>query len=83
MMNGGMGSMMGWMSAGWLGGALLFVLLVAAVVVAAMRLLGGSDASPGYAGSIVLIVLAVTGALALAAALGIGVMHFGMMGGFR
>ncbi len=68
------------MGLGWLG-ALLIVIVLVALIVAAVRLLAGSGESTGRAGNIVLLVLAVIGALAVAAALGMGFMHFGMMGG--
>ncbi len=68
------------MGLGWLG-ALLIVIVLVALIVAAVRLLAGSGESTGHAGNIVLLVLAVIGALAVAAALGMGFMHFGMMGG--
>ena len=79
MMGGGMGSMM-WL--GWLGAALIVILLIA-VVVAAVRLLlpAGPGRGNGRVAKAVLIVLAVIGALAVAAVLVMGLMHWSMMSG--
>jgi hypothetical protein len=84
MMEGGMGSMMGWMMPlGWLAG----LVLVALVVVGAVwlvRMLSDPNrtAQPATTGAnvakIALVVLAVIGAVALVSATAMAVMHAGM-----
>ncbi|MGH8725529.1 MAG: hypothetical protein ACREU1_11775 [Burkholderiales bacterium] len=85
-MDGGMGSMMGWMMGlGWLAALLVVILLIGAVI-AVVLMLRRSDAKEprttagANAATIVLIVLAVIGALALLGLLAMFFMPAAMMG---
>ena len=82
---GTMGSMMGWMMGfGWLGALLVLILVVAAVVLL-VRTVGRNHVAQATgagatAAKILLIVLAVIGAVALVGAGSMAVMHLGMAG---
>lgn len=85
MMQDGTGSMMGWMMGfGWIAALLVVVLLIAGVVALVRMLGGGNDGQTRTAGAttakIVLVVLAVIGAVALVGAAAMGLMHWGMSG---
>lgn len=85
MMEGAMGSMMGWMMGlGWVAALLVLTLLIAGIVLLVRMLARRDDAQPGTAGvtaaMIVLVVLAVIGAVALVGAGAMAIMHTGMMG---
>jgi hypothetical protein len=81
MMQGQMDSMMGGMMAfGWLGVAIVLVLLAGAIV-ALVRLLSADVSRAGGSGlNILLIVFAAIGVLALLGAVGGLFMHWGMRG---
>ena len=83
MMNGVMGSTMGWtMGVGWLA-ALLVIVLLAVAIIALVR--GMTQSPPGEklgTGNIVMMVFAVIGVLALVGVLAAFLAHGGMMGSF-
>ena len=81
-----MGAMSGWMGFGGLIGLLLILVLIAAIVVLVrMAVRSGSSDQPGAAYGdvvkVIVIVLAVIGALALAGVAAAFLMHASMMGG--
>ena len=82
MMNGAMGSMMGMMGAGWLAALLVIVLLVVAIVTLVRGMTQSPPGEKQGAGTIVMMVFAVIGVLALVGVLAAFLMHGGMMGGF-
>jgi hypothetical protein len=84
MMEGGMGSMMGWMMPlGWLAALVLVALVVAGIVLLVRTLArGNGSAQSATTGAtvakIALFVLAVIGAIALVGATAMAVMHAAM-----
>jgi hypothetical protein len=81
MMDGGMGSMMGGMMAlGWLGVAIVVLLLIGAIVALVRLLSPNVSVGEGSGLNILLIVFAVIGVLGALALLGGFFMHWGMLG---
>lgn len=81
MMDGGVGSMMGGMMAlGWLGVAIVVLLLIGAVVALVRLLSPNVKVAEGSGLNILLVILAIIGVLALLGLLGGFFMHWGMRG---
>ena len=81
MMNGAMGSVMGWMMGfGWLAALLVIILLVVAIIALVRGMTQSPVAEKQGAGNIVMMVFAVIGVLVLVGALAVFLMHGGMMG---
>jgi hypothetical protein len=81
MMNGAMGSMMGWMMGfGWVAALLVIILLVVAIIALMRGMTQSPVAEKQGAGNIVMMVFAVIGVLVLVGVLAVFLMHGRMMG---